>query len=618
LFPTWNVDRVEVIKGPSAIFHGQARPGGVINYITNRPSTVPSTTVRLMAGKGEIAHDQVRGEISTTGPINDKLSYRIGVGQWEGGDWHDEWRNSEFYIGGSLHFRPNEKWSILIDLEHIDRDRSDGETLTQSFDINDDGLRTDLPDSFFGGPDRRYTYNIGGKDSFRNYSSNTAETEILFKPTDWLVLRQNINYSEDNFDVLRTFIAPKRDGTSVADVYVGNFANWRDNYSYDTAAIATMQNRYFTNTLQVGIDIESIKNTTPGFGQRNGRRGPVFEYDIATGLFPEYPDRPAEYPLAVDEYVNSFEGETRDGQWNDLRRRIEENTGFYFVNITDLFDEKMKVLWGMRYTETTWQQYYDSQPKEQWMDNYFENDGWVPQIGVNYNIMEGLTAYAVYSESLELNRRIDADGNNGEPVESFGYDIGLKFDLKETGLSGTVNYWLLNRGNQTEADLLRQEREQREPFFIYGLEQETEGIEIDLSYIPVPNWQITLAYSKMFTHEIVASTQNPDRVGEEFAVVPEQLNLWTRYAFTDDVLDGLVLGGGVKWLAARKDRLWVNGESQPSQTTVDLFLKYSFKGGNEKFTHTVGMNVNNLLDDYEVVSNSTAPRMFYVNYTLDF
>ena len=33
-----NVERVEVVKGPASVFFGQGYPGGVINYITKRPS----------------------------------------------------------------------------------------------------------------------------------------------------------------------------------------------------------------------------------------------------------------------------------------------------------------------------------------------------------------------------------------------------------------------------------------------------------------------------------------------------------------------------------------------------------------------------------------------------
>ncbi len=619
LFPTWNVDRVEVIKGPSAIYHGQARPGGVINYITRRPSSVRSTSIRTSMGTGADANSQWRAEITHTGALNDFISYRVGAGHWEGGDWHLDWRNRENYVGGSFEIKPSDRLTILLDFEHIDRNRSDGETLTQSFDTVN-GLRTHLPDSFFGGPSRRYEFNVGGSESFRDYRSWTAEAEISYQILDWLLFRQTINYSVDDFEVLRTFITPVRpnNNSNIASLHVGHFANWRDNFSYDTALIAQYKGDIFSNTFQVGLDIQSVHNTTPGFGRRNGRRGPVFRYNMATGEFPDFPNKEAEYPLAVQTYVNEIEGLTRHGQWNDLRRRVEKDNGFYFLNMTDLMDERLRVIWGMRYVETSREQHFDSQPPEERGEINFENDGWVPQIGFNFDLTEGLTFYSVYSESVERNNREDALGVTGEPIESFGYDVGFKFELQDTGLAGTVNYWLLNRGNQTERDFDREAREMLSPFFFFGLEQETSGFEIDLSYMPMPNWQMTFGYSYFLKHETVASTQNPQNIGQEFAVVPQQFSFWNRYNFTDSVVEGLSIGGGVKWLDDREDPRWVNGVSNPSLLTVDIFAKYQIPGTGEKYRHTVGININNLFDNYEVFSTAQAPRIFFVNYSLDF
>ena len=39
-----NIDRVEVVKGPATVFFGQGYPGGVINFVTKRPSFSPLAT----------------------------------------------------------------------------------------------------------------------------------------------------------------------------------------------------------------------------------------------------------------------------------------------------------------------------------------------------------------------------------------------------------------------------------------------------------------------------------------------------------------------------------------------------------------------------------------------
>jgi outer membrane receptor protein involved in Fe transport len=42
-----SIDRVEIVKGPAAVFFGQGYPGGVINYISKKPSfTEIPTTIR--------------------------------------------------------------------------------------------------------------------------------------------------------------------------------------------------------------------------------------------------------------------------------------------------------------------------------------------------------------------------------------------------------------------------------------------------------------------------------------------------------------------------------------------------------------------------------------------
>src|SRR5690606_7646448 len=68
-----NIDRVEVIKGPLSALYGRSEPGGLVNYITKKPQATPG--YRLSATYG--THDFTRGEASATGPLSDKLFYRV-------------------------------------------------------------------------------------------------------------------------------------------------------------------------------------------------------------------------------------------------------------------------------------------------------------------------------------------------------------------------------------------------------------------------------------------------------------------------------------------------------------------------------------------------------------
>ena len=47
---TSNIERIEVLKGPSAIFYGASDPGGVVNLITKRPHETAGGSVKVQLG----------------------------------------------------------------------------------------------------------------------------------------------------------------------------------------------------------------------------------------------------------------------------------------------------------------------------------------------------------------------------------------------------------------------------------------------------------------------------------------------------------------------------------------------------------------------------------------
>ncbi len=93
-----NVERIEVVKGPAAVFFGQGYPGGVINFVTKRASFTPvPTSLTYATGEGNIQ----RVNIDTNHALSDKAAIRV-VGGWEdsGGE-----RTREFTKG--VHLTPS-------------------------------------------------------------------------------------------------------------------------------------------------------------------------------------------------------------------------------------------------------------------------------------------------------------------------------------------------------------------------------------------------------------------------------------------------------------------------------------------------------------------------------
>lgn len=76
LFALFDVDRVEVLKGPQGTLYGRNTTGGVINYTTKRPRFSPDFTASVTAGR----FNQIFFEAAGGGAlINDKLAARASV-----------------------------------------------------------------------------------------------------------------------------------------------------------------------------------------------------------------------------------------------------------------------------------------------------------------------------------------------------------------------------------------------------------------------------------------------------------------------------------------------------------------------------------------------------------
>ncbi|NDV61731.1 TonB-dependent receptor [Puniceicoccales bacterium CK1056] len=116
------VDRVEVVKGPVAIFFGQSQPGGAINYVTKRPVDIYQYKVKTRVGE-----DNLRAvELDANAPLLDSLGIRL-LGSWqESDDWRQFVNFTEEYLGLVLKWDPTPWLTIVLEGEKIDRTGNSG------------------------------------------------------------------------------------------------------------------------------------------------------------------------------------------------------------------------------------------------------------------------------------------------------------------------------------------------------------------------------------------------------------------------------------------------------------------------------------------------------------
>ncbi len=109
-----NVERVEIVKGPASVFFGQGYPGGVINFVTKRPSFNPIPTdvsYQVNSDSGQ------RSTIDHNAVLSKKAAIRV-VGSWEDsqGERRFEYRKS-MTVAPSATFNPLNSGILKITAE---------------------------------------------------------------------------------------------------------------------------------------------------------------------------------------------------------------------------------------------------------------------------------------------------------------------------------------------------------------------------------------------------------------------------------------------------------------------------------------------------------------------
>jgi iron complex outermembrane receptor protein len=81
----FDLERIEVVKGPQSALFGRNAFGGAISYVTKRPSEEFEAKVELDVAD----YGQYRGKVGITGPITDSLLYRVNFAHDEAGGYYD-------------------------------------------------------------------------------------------------------------------------------------------------------------------------------------------------------------------------------------------------------------------------------------------------------------------------------------------------------------------------------------------------------------------------------------------------------------------------------------------------------------------------------------------------
>ncbi len=116
----FDIEQVEIIKGPSGALFGGGEPGGVINYVTRAPSPDASGYVRAVGGRYDLFG--FRSEI--TGPLDQAgtLLYRVGAAYENTDTFRFNTNKEDIVLAADLTWRPDARTSLSFKFDYIDQD----------------------------------------------------------------------------------------------------------------------------------------------------------------------------------------------------------------------------------------------------------------------------------------------------------------------------------------------------------------------------------------------------------------------------------------------------------------------------------------------------------------
>lgn len=531
----FNIERVEVLKGPAGALYGGGAAGGIINYVTRKPSATAERRIELQGGNEHFA----AGSFEFTGPLNKAGSMRYRLGFYAEGEEGWRWNaDSQSLIGdAALAWDVGETGELTVKFTDIKQNL--GGNRLRGVPVNDDGV-------FLA--DRRWNHNE--PTDFLDMTAKVGLMQYRFLPAaDWEVdfsARALRNNERQIYHEPMGLI--DRDGDGRAEWMTRQLRNqFRDNdaVTVNGNAVWRVQTGIVAHKVLFGADWYRIDE---GFraqtaNSENLRRG--------AGPVPG---------IALDNPVYGLKSH-HDYGLPGLPWRIEQTRatryGGYVQDEIQL-NERWHVMAGLR-----WDGFKDHNDIN---SRHVSGHDLSWRIGSTHVLREGLNVYASIASGFvpqAVGSQNPAAGGPFDPEHSRQWELGMKSLLAGARLTLNTALYRIDRRNivQSTGEVINGINQ----LAALGLVR-SEGVEVDLLADVTENWVLNLAYAYNDARVLEAGSNGiTNSVNGRFANAPRnKLGIWTRY---DLPRLNSAIGFGLDYT---DDRVSLSGQRVKSYTIYDL------------------------------------------------
>ncbi len=497
----YNIERVEVLKGPNAMIFGRGGVGGVINRVTRQANWDEVREISLQAG----SYANKRATVDVGSGFNEHVSGRITALYEDSDSYRDGVTLERQGINPTLSLRTGKDTLVTIGYEYFKDERvADRGVASQ----NGRPFPTD-ESTFFGSPGQSPT----------DTELNATTIGIEHKFASNLTLRNRTLYGNYDKFYQNVFASGAVTAGGTVPIQAYQAATDRQNLFNQTDLIYRLNIGSFEHTLLAGVEVGRQRTANLRL----------------SGQFADGPDEDsnpdatitalASNPNIAEPLVAWVVG-ANDGN-NAGVTKIAAVYAQDQIRITPQFEAVV----GVRFDQ------FNVDFTNRRADVAVENrqiktkDSLIsPRVGLIYKPLEQASVYASYSLSYlprsgEQLASLSPTNKAFDPEEYRNYEVGAKWDYRPN-LSLTIAVYQLDRSNVIIPPVNAGD------LSTLGDGARTQGIELGVGGKVTKAWSIAGGYAYQDS-KLTATTGATARDGARTANLPyNTFSLWNRYDFT--------------------------------------------------------------------------------------
>lgn len=538
------LDRVDVLKGPSAMLYGQTSPGGLVNQVSRMPSAVPYNEVFVEGG----TYGRIQSGVTSQGVLDKegKWLYSLSAIGRSSGTRYDGVDEQRVAVAPAITWAPDMDTRFTIQ-SYYQKDPKGGY-------FNSNYAKSLAPAQYQ--PYLNSKLNVGDP-NFDSFEREQYGIGYQFdkRLTDVVSLQSSLRYSHTDIDFKSLQMNAPLTST-------GMLPRWAIRSQENVNGVSS------DNRLQFDVATGAVQHKIiTGVDYQETRSNWLYQLGGATSLDVVNPVYGQPIGMLADA-INSAQNLSQTG----LYAQDQISLGQWRATLGVRHD------WAEQSTEN---RLAGSRANQ-------SDDKTTYRAGLLYLFDNGIAPYVSYATSFEPVSGVDVNGLPFLPTTGEQYEGGVKYQPTFLPILLTASVFDIRQQNVKSPSATPYLYVQQGEVRSTGAEFEARGNITD---------SLELIGALTFLDTRVSKSTDATIIGNRPQAVPDFFgSMWANYTFKSGPVTGLTLGGGVRHVGSTFGDD-ANTLRTPAYTVADLALKYELENLTRNLKGmTLTLNVNNLFD----------------------